>query len=216
MPDSRSPMGEVERVAEAIRGSGGVPWAEATEQVREHYRKAARRGLAALRSDREQVSGEAEVEAIAQALADGAGGCTGGCSNRPCEVDYNDAKRIADSLRASRRERPQNIEDDLAEFAAGWLARDRAEGEPLPVDRERPEGMVQLLEWIERDRRYPGLVRQHVEKAQRLVREQPAGLSGRYRTSIEDAVERLDGGAPGWDVASRLRSVLEAISEDAR
>lgn len=41
---------------------------------------------------------EAEVEVVAKAIASGAWGCTGTCSNRPCEVDYRDARKIVAAL----------------------------------------------------------------------------------------------------------------------
>lgn len=36
----------------------------------------------------------------------------------------------------------------------------------------------------------------------------------RFRDAIEDAIERLDAGAPAWEVASRLRSALDALDPD--
>lgn len=32
----------------------------------------------------------------------------------------------------------------------------------------------------------------------------------RYRDTIEDAIQRLDGGAPAWEVSSRLKTALDA------
>lgn len=36
----------------------------------------------------------------------------------------------------------------------------------------------------------------------------------RYRDTIEDAIKRLDAGAPAWEVASRLRTALGGIDPD--
>jgi uncharacterized small protein (DUF1192 family) len=213
--------------------------------------------LAALRPDREQVSGEAEVEAIAQALADGAGGCTGGCSNRPCEVDYNDAKRIADALRASRQERPpgltrsqaRRIEDVLEELDVderSWsevekdalraLSAVAEQPEPLPVDREQPEGrlraeVARLRAWLrlveastDHDSGYYALhgydapsesfiekrriYPEHAHPGDMPSREQPAGL--------REALRRLEvqiGLSSNLTYRAGMSHALEAIRE---
>ena len=40
------------------------------------------------------------------------------------------------------------------------------------------------------------------------------GRNRRYRDDIEDAVRRLDAGAPQWEVASRLRAALSAVPQE--
>jgi hypothetical protein len=191
---------DVERAAEALyRHKLGLPnawresWNDVSPGTQEGYREQARVALAARSPDREQVSGEAEVEAafwLREALA-------------IWETDdanaHHRVERAYDILRASRQERPsKDVRRVFAERSDQLLNHATV---PLPADRERPEGLRAWLdEQIAAERDYDNPVSSPARiEAYRAVLDRLAAYPGVVsREQPEDMGKRSPSSHPSW------------------